>query len=71
MVRLHVRGLDLTISFSQAHNDFARVASQRDKPLRLNAFSTLTLLPMSTLVYLLVLGIAVGTVALIVWSILD
>ena len=26
---------------------------------------------MSTLVYLLVLGIAVGTVALIVWSILD
>ena len=39
--------------------------------MRLNPFYTLTLLLVSTLVYLLVLGIFVGTVALIVWSILD
>jgi hypothetical protein len=32
---------------------------------------TLTLLVVSTLVYPLVLGIVVGTVALIAWSILD
>ena len=64
-------GLDRRISLAQAQNDLARLAAQRDKPLRLNPFYTLTLLLVSTLVYLLVLGIFVGTIALIVWSILD
>jgi Zn-dependent protease with chaperone function len=64
-------GLDRRISLAQAQNDLARLANNRDKPLRLNPFYTLTLLLVSTLIYLLVLGIFVGTVALIVWSILD
>jgi Zn-dependent protease with chaperone function len=64
-------GLDRRISLTQAQGDLARLANNRDKPLRLNPFYTVTLLAMSTIVYLLVLGLAVGTVALIVWSFLD
>jgi Zn-dependent protease with chaperone function len=64
-------GLDRRISLAQAQSDLARLANNRDKPLRLNPFYTLTLLIVSTVVYLLALGIAIGTVALIVWSILD
>jgi Zn-dependent protease with chaperone function len=64
-------GLDRRISLAQAQGDLARLAAQRDKPLAINPLYTLLLLLVSTLVYLLVLGIAVGTVALIVWSILD
>jgi hypothetical protein len=55
----------------QSHDDLARLAANRDKPSRLNPVYTFMLRVVSTLVCLLALGIAVGTVAPIVWSILD
>ena len=64
-------GLDRRISLAQAQNDLARLKNNRDKPLRLHPFYAFTLLVVSTVVYLLALGIAIGTIAHIVWSILD
>jgi Zn-dependent protease with chaperone function len=64
-------GLDRRISLGQAQSDLARLAANRDRPLRLNPFYTLTLLIASAVIYLTLLGIFAGSVALAAWSILD
>jgi hypothetical protein len=64
-------GLDRRISLAQAQSDLARLAANRDRPLRLNPLYSLTLLIASTVIYLTILGIFVGSIALVVWSILD